>query len=175
MAKRRYRKTLTCTVCESLFDTSRYSVAQTCSPRCRGVLQRRTSELKLRLHCWFGQLTDREIAKKAGKAVSTVALARKKLGIAPVAPITKIAQRPWHSLAGTMPDSHVAKKFGISPVTVLPYRQKKSIPVFVPPVPSWHGLVGTMSDSALARQLGIDRSTISNHRQRYGLPAARSL
>jgi len=126
-------------------------------------------------HRWFGQLPDRQIAKKTGKAVSTVALARKKLGIDPVPPAKKIAPRPWHSSVGGMPDSHVATKFGISPATVLHYRRKMSVPIYTPSTPTWHALVGTVSDSALARQLGIDRSTVSNHRRRYGLPAARSL
>lgn len=127
-------------------------------------------------HKWFGKLPDKDIAERAGKSMSAVALARKKLCIEPVTPERGNAPRPWHAMVGTMPDSHVAARFDLSPVTVLLYRRKMSLPVYVESRrPAWHAKVGTMPDSALARQIGIDRSTIANHRRRYDLPAPRSL
>jgi DNA-binding CsgD family transcriptional regulator len=75
-----------------------------------------------------------------------------------------------------MPDSHIATKFNLSPVTVLHYRRKLAIPVYTETqMPAWHALVGTMPDVALARQVNVHRDTIANHRRRYDLPAARSL
>lgn len=38
--------------------------------------------------------------------------------------------RPWHSLAGTMVDRELARRFSISPASVCGYRKKVGIPVF---------------------------------------------
>ena len=40
------------------------------------------------------------------------------------------SSRPWHSLVGTMPDSHVAIQAGVAPATVHNFRKKIGIPKF---------------------------------------------
>jgi hypothetical protein len=73
---------------------------------------------------YLGTMSDRTLADRFKKNLEVVRRKRVQLGI-PV-----YTERPWHKLAGTMPDKAVAKIGLVSNITVFSYRKRKGIPAF---------------------------------------------
>jgi hypothetical protein len=86
--------------------------------------------------------------------------------------------RAGHALAGTMPDSQVSERTGISKASVCVYRKKMGIPRFKGPTKvktyPWLSLAGTMPDSQLAKIVGLTYGRVAAIRSSRGIPSYRS-
>lgn len=128
----------------------------------------------------LGQVSDREVAARAGIAITTVVAERRRRGISPF-------RRPsppveWTEemveLLGEASDTDVAAELGISRHSVAYKRQILGIPAYGAtrarrPNPFWTrrriALLGTAPDKEVAGRLGISRARVAGERRKRGI------
>lgn len=77
---------------------------------------------------------------------------------------------PWRHLLGTMPDSKIARRFGVARITVQRRREARNIPAWTPDR-AWEALAGTMPDGDVAKIGKVHPETVRRHRIDTGIPA----
>jgi len=92
------------------------------------------------------------------------------------------------ALLGTLPDPAVARRIGLTPLSIFRRRTKLGIPAYKPPIPKprkkvvprakskpWTSaevsLLGTDTDRAIGARLGLTREAVQKERRLRGIPA----
>ena len=129
----------------------------------------------------IGKVPDHEIAYKFGMLRSTIFKARKALGVPPCSKrgcrSKKLNTNPEIlALLGTMPDTVLASRAGVTEASIFSMRKSRGIPphrrekrnVFISP--EIERLMGTMTDKKIAEITGLSRLSVYNHRKKLGIP-----
>jgi hypothetical protein len=153
----------------------------------------------------LGKISDPDFGKLVGASPRVVGTFRRRHGIAPFqldvtasddgADSSKPASGgrrskidPFADLLGTVPDSVVAGKAGVSINAVSNYRRRRNIGAFDPgplttaaasgPTPTgrkpskidpYHDELGTVPDRVIAEKAGVSMNAVSNYRRRRGI------
>lgn len=133
-----------------------------------------------RFHRLLGQISDPELAARAGIAVTTVIAERRRRGIPPFRRQSPPVEWTGEmiTLLGEASDGDVAAELGISRNSVSYKRRMLGIPAYGAararsPNPFWTrgrvALLGTDTDKEVARRLGISRPCVTGERRRRGI------
>lgn len=129
----------------------------------------------------LGQVTDRELGKRAGLCIRAVSDERRRRRLPPFQQQRGDVRWTKRMLArlGRAPDSVVAAKLGIGRSSVSYKRRVLGIAPFKPGTtpafrwPSWAlRKLGTVSDAALAKKLGVSATLVQTKRNTLRIPPA---
>lgn len=125
----------------------------------------------------LGTMTDTELARKLGLAITTVGAKRRSLGIAGVTPSrgALVIPPPLKRKLGKWSDALIASKLGVAGSTISNARRKLGIPAimqanYLPPEAD--EFLGKMPDVAVAERFGVSRTCVGNRRAALGIARA---
>lgn len=125
----------------------------------------------------LGTMTDTEVARKLGLAITTVGAKRRSLGIAGVTPSRTALVIPpaLKRKLGKWSDALIASKLGVASSAVSKARRRLGIPAimqanYLPPEAD--EFLGKIADIAVAQRFGVSRTCVGNRRVALGIARA---